>query len=138
MMSPSEVAVRKAVTRDGLARHCRRKTCGTDATVTAIENLLLSLTGATDSFGVLLLKDEMTLGMQSLFEQFRVPMEYTGEANGVDYLFQQKDMAFLKDITAAIDEGFDDMVEDDTSEADAMGDVDSAPWNCPLTRRKVT
>ena len=244
MMSPSEVAVRKAVTRDELARHCRRKTRGTDATVTAIENLLLSLTGATDSLGVLLLKDEMTaiwaeqrkhvaclqdpegvnlytvtgslkkgdvrlpvlrcargttslesfhlhlarfipgtsanatnfhaylldgitrwnakrekdavdaadtplrtfdvrlqyslnelsrsLGMPSLFEQFRVPMEYTGEAIGVDYLFQQTDMAFPKDITAAIDEGFDDMVEDDTSETDAMEDIDSAPVELPV------
>ena len=60
MMSQSEVAVRKAVTRDELARHCRRKTRGIDATVTAIENILVSFTGATDSLGVLLLKDEMT------------------------------------------------------------------------------
>ena len=41
MTSPSEVAVRKAVTRDELACHCRRKTHGTNAIVTAIENLLL-------------------------------------------------------------------------------------------------
>ena len=40
-------------------------------------------------------------------------------------------MAF-KDITAAIDEGFDDMVEDDTCEADAMEDVDSAPVELPV------
>ncbi|KAK2143968.1 hypothetical protein NP493_4354g00007 [Ridgeia piscesae] len=59
--SPSESAIRKAITRDELALHCRRRTRGTEATVTAIETLLLALADATDTLGVPLLTDEMTL-----------------------------------------------------------------------------
>lgn len=53
--SPSEVAVRKAVNNNKLARHCCRRTCGTDE----IEHLLLLLSGTTDNLGVPLLKEDL-------------------------------------------------------------------------------
>ena len=59
--SPSESAIRKAITRDELALHCRRRTRGSEATVTAIETLLLALADATNTLGVPLLTDEMTM-----------------------------------------------------------------------------
>ena len=59
--SPSESAIRKAITRDELALHCRRRTRGAEATVTAIETLLLALVDATNTLGVPLLTDEMTM-----------------------------------------------------------------------------
>ena len=39
-------------------------------------------------------------------------MEYTGEAIGVDNLVLLADKSFPSDISAAIDKGFNDMVED--------------------------
>ena len=56
---PSERAVTKALTKDELAKHCRRRTRGTQQTIKLIEELLLSLSHATDSLGVPLLKEEM-------------------------------------------------------------------------------
>jgi len=41
--NPREAAVKKAISKDELARHCRRRTRGVMNTVTAIEALLLSL-----------------------------------------------------------------------------------------------
>ena len=55
----SDAAIRKAATSNDLALHCRRKTSGTDATVRTLENVLMSLSGATDSLGVPLLKNNM-------------------------------------------------------------------------------
>ena len=54
----SDTAVKNAITREELARHCRRRTRG-EETVKAIENLLLSFSASTDSLGVPLLKPEI-------------------------------------------------------------------------------
>ena len=56
---PSESAVKKAITRGELAKHCRRRTRGAENTVEMIEALLLALSPATDAIGVPLLKEEM-------------------------------------------------------------------------------
>ncbi len=48
-----------ALTRDELARHCRRRTRGLQQTINLVEELILSLSAATDSLGVPLLKEEM-------------------------------------------------------------------------------
>ena len=58
--NPSESAVRKAINKEELARHCRRKTRGAENTVQLIEGLLLSLSQATDTLGVPLMKQEMS------------------------------------------------------------------------------
>ena len=52
-------AIRKAVTREELAYHCRRRTKGTVVTESLIEALLLELVSATDSLGVPVLSDQM-------------------------------------------------------------------------------
>ena len=52
-------AIRKAVTREELARHCRRRTRGAVVTESLIEALLLELASATDSLGVPVLSDQM-------------------------------------------------------------------------------
>ena len=51
-----------------------------------------------------------SLGMPPLFEQFRIPIQYTEEAIDVDYLFRQTGSSFPTDINTAVDEGFDDNV----------------------------
>ena len=56
---PSDAAVRKAISREEVLRHCRRRTRGAEETTSAIEALLLSLASATDTLGVPLLKEEM-------------------------------------------------------------------------------
>ena len=56
---PSDTAVRKAISRDELLRHCRRRTRGVQQTTSAVEALLLSFSCATDTLGVPLLKKEM-------------------------------------------------------------------------------
>jgi hypothetical protein len=56
--NPSPDTVTKGVTRIELARHCKRKTRGTDATIGLIESLFLSLLNSTDSLGVPLLQAE--------------------------------------------------------------------------------
>ena len=56
---PSSRAIRTALTREELARHCRRKTRGAEETITMIESLLLALCTATDTIGVPLLREEM-------------------------------------------------------------------------------
>ncbi|KAK2190156.1 hypothetical protein NP493_87g00020 [Ridgeia piscesae] len=239
--SPSESAIRKAITRDELALHCRRRTRGTEATVTAIETLLLALADATDTLGVPLLTDEMTLiwaeqrrhvaclqdppgvalysvtgtlrkggvqlpvlrcargttslesfhlhlarfipgtsanatnfqaflldgitrwnaqrsrdaldaptprlrtfdvqlqhtvndlsrslGLPPPFEHFRMPMAYTGEAIGIDYLFRQTGSSFPVDVNAAIDEGFEDLAEDEVTVV--VQEADSTPVELP-------
>lgn len=57
--NPSPSAVTKALTKDEMARHCRRETRGTKETEELLESLLLSLSTATDSLGVPLLRSEM-------------------------------------------------------------------------------
>ena len=56
---PSDVAVRQAVSAPELARHCKRRTRGEENTTKAIEDLILSLTSATDTLGVPLFNDEI-------------------------------------------------------------------------------
>jgi len=56
---PSHTAILKAITREELARHCRRRTRGTDITLQLIEELLLALGTATDSYGVPLFGEQM-------------------------------------------------------------------------------
>lgn len=56
---PSDTAVRKAISRDELLRHCRRRTRGAEQTTSAVEALLLSFSRATDTLGVPLLKEEI-------------------------------------------------------------------------------
>ena len=56
---PSEAAVKNAVTKNELARHCRRRTRGEEKTSELIEELQLSFSAATDTLGVPLLKEEM-------------------------------------------------------------------------------
>ena len=51
-----------------------------------------------------------SLGMTQLFEQFRIPIQYTEEAIDVDYLFRKTGLSFPTDINTAVDEGFDDNV----------------------------
>lgn len=57
--NPSDSAVTKALTLKELSRHCRRRTRGVVETVHLIESLLLSLSSATDTLGVLLFREEM-------------------------------------------------------------------------------
>lgn len=57
--SPSEAAVKNAVTKAGMARHCKRQTRGEEKTTELIEEMLLSFSSATDALGVPLLKEEM-------------------------------------------------------------------------------
>lgn len=59
ILNPSPSALTKALTKDELARHCRRRTRGTQVTTDLIENLLLSLSTATDSLGVPLMRTEV-------------------------------------------------------------------------------
>ena len=56
---PSTAALRKAISREELAHHCRRKTRGSSETINMIEALLLAMSPATDSLGVHLFIDEM-------------------------------------------------------------------------------
>ena len=57
--NPSPSAVKRAVTREELARHCRRKTRGAEKTTEQIEALLLAMSPATDTLGVPLFRGEM-------------------------------------------------------------------------------
>lgn len=52
-------AIIKLLTKEELARHCRRRTRGTDETRQLIEALILSLADATDMLGVHLFNNEM-------------------------------------------------------------------------------
>jgi hypothetical protein len=57
--SPSAKAVMNAVSKKELARHCRRRTRGTDETESQLTGLFNSLASATDVLGVPLFRDEM-------------------------------------------------------------------------------
>ena len=52
--------MRKAITSEELARHCRRRTRGADKTTDLLETLLLSLSSATDTLGNPLLRENIT------------------------------------------------------------------------------
>ena len=57
--NPSEEAVRTAVTKEEMARHCRRRTRGSEATSRMISSLMDSMSMATDALGVPLFRDDM-------------------------------------------------------------------------------
>ena len=57
--SPTDSAARKAISIAELSRHCKRRTRGTHNTITIIESLLLTLSQATDSLGVPVLRSDM-------------------------------------------------------------------------------
>lgn len=57
--NPSESAIRKATTKEELARHCRRRTRGATESANLIESSLLALSAATDSLGVQLFREDM-------------------------------------------------------------------------------
>ena len=52
-------AIHKAVMKDELSRHCRRRTRGAELTLQFIEELLLRLSTATDSLGVPVISERM-------------------------------------------------------------------------------
>lgn len=56
---PFDSGVRKAITKEELARHCRRRARGVDRTVDLLETLLLSLSSATDTLGNPLLRENI-------------------------------------------------------------------------------
>ena len=58
--NPSDDVVRLSVSRQELTNHCRRRARGTEVTSSAIEDLILSLAGTTDTLGVPLFNDYMT------------------------------------------------------------------------------
>lgn len=58
VMNPTDDAVRKAITKKELARHCRRQTRGEETTIKLLDDLINSFIGATDTLGVALLKDD--------------------------------------------------------------------------------
>ena len=58
-----------------------------------------------------------------------MPMAYTGEAIGIDYLFRQTGSTFPVDVNAAIDEGFEDLAEDEVTVV--VQEVDSTPVELP-------
>ena len=51
LLSPSNEAASKAITKEELARHCPRRTRGIEVTQTCIEKLILAYTGCTDTLG---------------------------------------------------------------------------------------
>ena len=57
--NPSEEAIKEAVTKEEMARHCRRRTRGVEATSRLIESLLTTMSTATDALGVPLFRDDM-------------------------------------------------------------------------------
>ena len=52
-------AIRKAISKEELSRHCRRRTRGAEMTLQLIEKLLLQLSTVTDSLGVPVLSVHM-------------------------------------------------------------------------------
>ena len=52
-------AVNKSITKNELAKHCKRRTRGSVETVQLIDHLFLSLQHATDTLGVPLLLEEV-------------------------------------------------------------------------------
>lgn len=57
--SPSDLAARKAIRREEMAKHCRRRTRGAERTEQLIDSLLHSLSAATDTLGVPLFAEAM-------------------------------------------------------------------------------
>ena len=58
--NPTNAALQKAISRNELAKHCKRRTRGTLETIYQLETLLLSLSTATDTLGVPVFRQEMS------------------------------------------------------------------------------
>ena len=56
---PSLDAVNKSISKNELAKHCKRQTRGSVETVRLIDHLIISLQHATDTLGVPLLREEV-------------------------------------------------------------------------------
>ena len=54
--NPTDEAVKKAVTKEEMARHCRCRTRGEEETTQLIELLMTNMSTATDALGVLYLR----------------------------------------------------------------------------------
>ena len=78
--NPSSSAVRKAITKDEMARHCKRRTRGIKQTTEAIEALLLSFSTATDTLGVPLLKEDI----KSIWEEQQKHVTCIQDPTGVE------------------------------------------------------
>ena len=76
---PSPHAIRKAIKKDELARHCRRRTRGATETATLIEAVLLEMTLATDANGAPLLSQEM----MSIWEEQKKHLDCLQDPPGV-------------------------------------------------------
>ena len=66
----------KAITREELAHHCRRRTRGAEVTLQLIEELLLAFGTATDSYGVPLFGEQMVTiwkKKRGIFHAFKIP-----------------------------------------------------------------
>ena len=59
VVNPSEEAVRKVVTKEEMARHCRHQTRGVEETSKLLDSLFSSISTATDALGVPLFRDDM-------------------------------------------------------------------------------
>lgn len=57
--NPSEEAVKKATSKEEMARHCRRRTRGVGATSILIDQLMATMSSATDALGVPLFREDM-------------------------------------------------------------------------------
>ena len=77
--NPSMHAVRKAVSKEELSRHCRRRTRGAEVTLQLIEELLLQLSTATDSLGVPVL----SVHMVTILEEEKKHLKCIQDPSGV-------------------------------------------------------
>ena len=59
LKSPTDDAIRKAISKNELAIHCKHQTKGTSPTIKSIEELILAFTGCTDTLGVPMLNDRL-------------------------------------------------------------------------------
>ena len=77
--NPNDLAVRKAIKREELAKHCKRRTRGTDATIAAIGDLISSFSSATDTAGHRLFSDNM----QRVWAQQQIHIDCIQDPPGV-------------------------------------------------------
>ena len=62
---PTPSSIRKAISKEELANHCKRRTRGCSETIEQVEALLLAMSPATDSLGARLFNEEM----QAIWEE---------------------------------------------------------------------
>ena len=79
VQAPTDRAVRLAVSKKELARHCRRRTVGVTRTAANIEALLQELGDATDTLGTPLLKP----GIVTIWEEQRRRLKCLQDPEGV-------------------------------------------------------